>query len=107
MISFPYKGTITVINQLSFSSSASQVNGSIPFFHLPQLEIQNIGVGILMDSTLMGTFALSPLVTLAKIASIETSYMISSTLSDLRESTSDYEITMLDEFLSPSPIELK
>ena len=39
MITFPHKGTITVINQLSFFSSASQVTGSVPFVHLPQLEI--------------------------------------------------------------------
>ena len=39
MVSFPHKGTITVINQLSFFSFASQVSGSIPYIHLPQLEI--------------------------------------------------------------------
>ena len=65
MISFPHKSTITVINQLSFFSSASQVTGSIPFVHIPQLELQNIGVGILKDSTLMGTFTLPSLVTSA------------------------------------------
>ena len=37
MISFPHKGTIRVINQLSFFASASQVTGSVPFVHLPQL----------------------------------------------------------------------
>ena len=39
MISFPYKGTITIINQLSFFSSTLQLTESIPFVHLPQLEI--------------------------------------------------------------------
>ena len=39
MVSFPHKGTITVINQLSFFSSSSQVTGSILYIHLPQLEI--------------------------------------------------------------------
>ena len=39
MISFPHKGTITIINQLSFFSSASQVTGRVSFVHLPQLEI--------------------------------------------------------------------
>ena len=53
MISFPYKGTIIVINQLSFFSSASQVIRSIPFVYAPQLALQNIGVGLLRDSTLM------------------------------------------------------
>ena len=58
MVDFPHKGTIIVINQLSFFSSDSQVTGSVPYIHLPQLEIQNIGVGLLKDSTLMGTFSL-------------------------------------------------
>ena len=35
MIAFPHKGTITIINQLSFFASASQVTGSILFVHLP------------------------------------------------------------------------
>ena len=54
----------------------------------------------------MGTFTLPPPTTSAEIASIETCYMISSTLSGLRESTSDSEISMLDEFLPPIPIEM-
>ena len=65
MISFPHKGTIIAINQLSFFSSASQVTGSVLVIHIPQLELQNIGVGLLKDSTLMGTFALPPPTTLA------------------------------------------
>ena len=54
----------------------------------------------------MGTFALLLPATSVEIASIETCYMISSTLSSLRESTGDSDISMLDEFLLPSPIEL-
>ena len=57
MIAFPYKCTITVINQLSFFASTLQVTGSVPFVHAPQLALQNICVGFLKDSTLMGTFA--------------------------------------------------
>ena len=39
MVSFPHKGTIIFINQLSFFASASQVTGSVLYIHLPQLEI--------------------------------------------------------------------
>ena len=106
MIAFPNKGTITVINQLSFFASASQVTGSVPFVHSPQLALQNIGVGLLKDSTLMGTFALQVPMTSAEIASIETYYMISSTPSGLRNIMGDFEVVTLDEFLPPSPIEL-
>ena len=79
MISFPHKGVITIINQLSFFASSSQVTGSVLLVHAPELTLQNIGVGLLKDSTLMGTFALPPPATSAEIASIETCYMISST----------------------------
>ena len=106
MIAFPHKGTIIVINQLSLFSSASQVTISIPFIQIPQLELHNIGVGLLKDSTLMGTFALPPPMTSVEIASIKTCYMISSTLSSLRNSTGDSDISTLDEFMSPNPIEL-
>ena len=39
MIAFPHKGTITIINQLSFFASALQVTRGVPFVHLPQIEI--------------------------------------------------------------------
>ena len=54
----------------------------------------------------MGTFALPPPATSAEIAGIETYYMISSTLSGLRKSMGDSNISTLDEFLWPSPIEM-
>ena len=104
MIAFPYKGDITVINQLSFFVSTSQVTGSIPFIHIPQLELQNIVVGLLKDSTLMGSFAFPLPAKSTKIASIETCYMISSPPSVLRESMGDSKIVNLDAFLPPNPI---
>ena len=72
MITFPHKGVITVINQLSFFASASHITRSVPFVHVPQLTLKNIGVGLLKDSTLMGTFALLSPVTSKNIARIET-----------------------------------
>ena len=39
MIAFPHKGTITVINKLSFFASASQVTGSVPSIHTPQIAL--------------------------------------------------------------------
>ena len=35
MIAFPHKGVITVINQISFFASSSQVTGSVPLVHVP------------------------------------------------------------------------
>ena len=84
----------------------SQVTGSVSFIHALQLALQNIGEGILKDSTLMGTFALSPPVMSAENASIEACYMISSNPYGLRKSTGDSEIVTLDEFVPSNPIEL-
>ena len=66
MTAFRHKGVITVINQLSFLASSSQVTGSIPLVHTPHLALQNIGVGILKDSYLIDTFSLPPPMKLAK-----------------------------------------
>ena len=74
--------------------------------HAPRLALQNIGVGLLKDSSLMVTFALLLLVTSTKITNIETWYMIYSTPSSLRNITSDSKVATLDEFLPPNPIEL-
>ena len=54
----------------------------------------------------MGTFALPLPAMSTEIASIETYYMISSTPSGLRKTTNVSKIVTLDEFMSPSPIEL-
>ena len=54
----------------------------------------------------MGTFALPLPLTSIEIASTETCYMISSTLSGLREIMGDSDISMLDDVLPPKPIEL-
>ena len=60
IISIPHKGVITVINQLSFFASSSQVIGSVLLVHAPQIALQNIAVGILKYYFLMGNFALLP-----------------------------------------------
>ena len=70
MIAFPHKGVITVINQLSFFASSSQVTGSVPLVHVPQLALEKIRVGLLKDSSLMDTFALPPPATSVEIARI-------------------------------------
>ena len=105
-ITFPHKGVITIINQLSFFAFISQLTGSILLVYTPQLALQNIGVGLLKDSSLMGTFALLLPATSEKIANIETCYMISSTPFGLRKITGDFEVFTLDEYLPPNPIEL-
>ena len=61
-IAFPFKGGITVIDQLAFFSNSLQATRSILLVHGPSLSLQNVGVGLFKGPLLMGTFTLpSPL----------------------------------------------
>ena len=55
----------------------------------------------------MGIFELPPPATSVEIATIETCYMISSTLSGLRESMGDFDISTLDDVLPLIPLEIQ
>jgi len=106
MISFPHKGGITVIDQLTFFTSSSQATRSIPLVHRPPLSLQNIGVGLFKDSSIMGTFSLPSPSQKMEVAKVETCNMISSTLFELWEISNNYEADMLNETMTLSPIEL-
>lgn len=77
-IAFPFQGGITIIDQQTFLPNISQVTGSIPMIHGSSQALQNIGLGLLRDPTLMGTFALPPPNNLAEVATVGTCNMISS-----------------------------
>jgi len=77
-IVFPFQGGITVVDQQTFLPNSSQVTGSIPMIHGSNHSLQNIGVGLLKDPALMGTFALPPPRNLAEVATVETCNMKSS-----------------------------
>ena len=83
-ISFPFQGGITIVNQQTFLPNNSQVTGSIPMIHGSSQSLQNVGVGLLKDPTLMGTFALPPPNNLAEVAMVGTCNTISSTSKRLR-----------------------
>jgi hypothetical protein len=59
-IAFPFEGGITIVDQQNFLPNGSQVTGSIPLIHGSDHSIKDIGVGLLKDPTMMGTFALPP-----------------------------------------------
>jgi hypothetical protein len=77
-IAFPSQGGITIIDQQTFLPNSSQVTGSIPMIHGSPSMLHNIGVGLLKDPTLMGTFTLPPPTNLAEVANVGTCNMISS-----------------------------
>ena len=77
-IAFPFQGGITIVDQQTFLPNSSQVMGSIPMIHGSSHSLQNVGVGLLKEPALMGTFALPPPNNMAKVATVETCNMISS-----------------------------
>ncbi len=91
-IAFPFKGGITVISQLAFFANSSQATGSISLVNGPSMSLQSVGVGIFKDPSLMGTFTLPSPFDLVEVARVETCNMISSTSSDLRRITNNFEV---------------
>lgn len=96
-ISFPFQGKITMIDQLTFLPNSSKVTGSIPLIHGSSISLQNIGVGLLKDPSLMGTFALPP------PSNLETCHMISSTSSKIKKNSDHFDSVDHCEVLPPSP----
>ena len=77
-ISFPFQGGITIVDQLTFFPNSSKATGSIPMIHGSSQSLQNVGVGLLKDPALIGTFAVPPPSNLAEVATVETCNMKSS-----------------------------
>lgn len=94
IITFPYKSGITVIDQLGFFSSSSQDIGSIPLVHRPLISLQNFGVGLFKDPSLMGNFSLLSPSQMAEVSKVETCNMISSTSSDSWKISNNFEVDM-------------
>lgn len=106
MISFPHKGRITVIDQLEFFASSSQAIGRISLVHRPSISLQNMGVGLFKDLSLMGTFSLLSPSQMVEVAKVETCNMISSTSSDSWKIPNNSKDDMHNEIIPLSPIEL-
>jgi len=101
-IAFPYQGGITIVDQQTFLPNGSQVTGSIPMIHGSPYSLQNIGVGLLKDPILMGTFSLLPPINLAEVASVGTYNMISS-IQKISENNINMDHILV---LPPSPMEI-
>ena len=75
LIIFPHKGKIVKIDQLSYYSSDPASTDSIQHVGKSTIPYEDVGVGLLKDSVLMGTFSMPPPNVLRTIANIN---MISS-----------------------------
>jgi hypothetical protein len=60
VLGFPHQGKVVTIDQLAFFNSNSRTR-NVPFISKTPPGYKNVGVVLLKDSTLMGTFPIPPL----------------------------------------------
>ena len=60
VLGFIHQGKVVTVDQLAFFNSDSHTR-NVPFISKTPLRYENVGVGLLRDSTLMGTFLIPPL----------------------------------------------
>jgi hypothetical protein len=59
VVCFPHQGKVVTIDQLAFFNSNTHT-GNVPFIAKTPPGYENVGVGLLKDSSLMGTFPIPP-----------------------------------------------
>jgi hypothetical protein len=59
VVRFPYQGKVVTVDQLAFFNSDGHTS-NVPFISKTPPGYENVGVGLLKDSTLMGTFPIPP-----------------------------------------------
>jgi hypothetical protein len=59
VIRFPHQGKVVTVDQISFFNADTHV-GNVPFIAKTPPGYENVGVGLLKDSSLMGTFPIPP-----------------------------------------------
>jgi hypothetical protein len=59
VVRFPHQGKVVTVDQLVFFNSDTRIS-NVPFISKTPLRYENVGVGLLKDSTLMGTFPIPP-----------------------------------------------
>jgi hypothetical protein len=60
VVRFPHQGKFVTVDQLAFFNSDTRT-GNVPFIAKTPPGYKNVGVGLLKDSSLMGTFPIPPL----------------------------------------------
>jgi hypothetical protein len=80
VVRFPHQGKVVTVDQLAFFNFDTRT-GNVPFIAKTPPSYENIGVGLLKDSSLMGTFPIPPPdVPRSSVASIN---MISTSIHEL------------------------
>jgi hypothetical protein len=59
VVRFPHQGKVVTVDQLAFFNSDTR-HGNVPFIAKTPPSYENVGVGLIKDSSLMGTFPIPP-----------------------------------------------
>jgi hypothetical protein len=59
VLRFPHQGRVVIVDQMAFFNSDSRTS-NVPLILKTPISYENFGVGLLKDSTLMGTFPILP-----------------------------------------------
>jgi hypothetical protein len=59
VLHFPHQGKVVIVDQLAFFNFDARTS-NVPFISKTPPGYENVGVGLLIDSTLMGTFPIPP-----------------------------------------------
>jgi hypothetical protein len=93
VLRFPHQGKVVTIDQLSFFNSDTRT-GNVPFITNTPDGYENVGVGLLKDSSLMGTFPIPPPPNISNL-SVASIHMISTVPRELPVS--------IDPWIVPTP----
>jgi hypothetical protein len=58
-VRFPHQGRVVTVDQLAFFNADTRT-GNVPFIENTPPGYENVGVGLLKDSSLMGNFPIPP-----------------------------------------------
>jgi hypothetical protein len=93
VLRFPHQGKVVTIDQLSFFNTDTRT-GNVPFITNTPEGYENVGVGLLKDSSLMGTFPIPPPPNISNL-SVASIHMISTVPRELPVSA--------DPWIVPAP----
>jgi hypothetical protein len=108
VLHFPHRGKIVVVDQLAYFNSDSRI-GSVPFIKKTPSSYEDVAVGLLKDSSLMGTFPLPPPYICPTVAQVNMILTYTSKSLDSYDPwvvPSTYEYKSYDDRMPLSPIEV-
>ena len=106
LIKFPHNGKIVTIDQLTYFSSDPASSDSIQHVGKTTIPYKDVGVGLIKDSGLLGTFSFPPPSVSPSIANIHMISLNTVTFDDPWIVPSDSKVDSFDGVMPLSPFEI-